>query len=484
MSRQPLLLLGGVSYHTLPSSANASSIATLDDTRAIILLRGTAPVVATTTTATTAAAAVAATAAPATATAAAAADVWYKNLDNISTLFGLLYYGAIVVTSWFDIKTARITEWCGNVELVTSLTFSNGIMFGAMIFSTAFVTTLVHLVAGKLHGIGFYMVAMLFVFLAQLIGAQCYLRQNGFGAALWCILFGAVARACCNKSRFAYVNERMLGLDFFIKVGIVLLAVDLNTIGISGAKGLVVAWAETCVVLLVVYRVGKRVLQDDSHAMLVAAGLSICGSSAVIALCTVVGVGEKSDFVVALLAAMTLLTVPLIPTMPNVGKLFLNPATIGAWIGGSVDSTGAVVAAASLATDASETLATALIVKMAQNILIGPVAMVVTQVWSGDCRPAILWKKFPKFVLGFLLVAAVTFCLPAELRARVTDDSFAVSEWWSNISFVLLGFEIDLRNARRQFGSFGTAIGLYVCGQLLDIASTLLVAWLMFTVVD
>ena len=121
--------------------------------------------------------------------------------------------------------------------------------------------------------------------------------------------------------------------------------------------------------------------------------------------------------------------------------------------------------------------------KMAQNILIGPIAMVVTQMWSKQCKPSILWDKFPKFVLGFILVAVITFFLPVDLRARVTDDSFAVSEWWSNISFVLLGFEINLRNVKKQFGSFGKVAAVYIIGQLIDIGSTLLVSWLMFTIV-
>ena len=408
---------------------------------------------------------------------------WYTNLDYVATFFGLLWFAAIICTSQFEVKTARITEWCNHAELITSVTYRNGVMFGAMIFGTAVITLLVHLILRKKQGLVFYLLAMFFVFLSQLIGAHCNLRQNGFGAAVWCILFGALARLCCNEARFKYVDERIMGLDFFIKVGIVLLAVDLNTIGISGAKGLVVAWVETCVLLFFVYRVAKCVLKEDSHAMLVSAGLSICGSSAIIALCSVVGVEEKSDFVVALLAVMTILTIPLIPSMPKVGALFLNGNTLGAWIGGSIDSTGAVVASSSL-TNYASTISTALVVKMTQNILIGPISMIVTQIWTKECKAAILWEKFPKFVLGFILVAIVTFFLPTDLRSRVTDDSFAVSEWWSNISLVFLGFEINLRGAKEQFGKFGKMVGVYVFGQLLDIASTLLVAWLMFTVVN
>ncbi len=406
---------------------------------------------------------------------------WYVNLDYISTVFGLLWYGVIIATSYFEIKTARITEWCEQKSLITSVTYQNGIMFGTMIFGTAVITTIVNKIVDKKLGLVYYLLAMFFVFISQLIGSQCYLRSNGFGAAIWCIVFGALARLCCNEKRFDHIDGRIVGLDFFIKVGIVLLAVDLNTIGVSGAKGLVVAWVETILLLIFTYWVAKCVLKDDNHAILVSAGLSICGSSAIIALCSIVGVGEKSDFTVALLAVMTILTVPLIPALPKLGQMFLNGSTVGSWIGGCVDSTGAVVASSSLG-NSSDTISTALVVKMAQNILIGPVAMVVTQIWSKECKFSVLWDKFPKFVLGFILVAVVTFCLPDWLRTRVTDDSFAVSEWWSNISFVLLGFEINLRKAKSQFGEFANVAGVYVFGQLVDIGSTLLVSWLMFTV--
>jgi uncharacterized membrane protein YadS len=215
------------------------------------------------------------------------------------------------------------------------------------------------------------MITFFFVFVSQVVGSVCYLKENGLGAAFWCIVFGMLCRLFSPDRLYQYASERMLNLDFFIKVGIVLLAVDLNTIGASGAKGLVVAWAETSVLLAFVYKVlGVWLFKlEPSVALLCAAGLSICGSSAVIALVGSVGVTERDAVVVAILAVMTIATVPLIPAMPRLGDLFLNGETLGAWVGGSVDSTGAVVASASLSTN-KQAVPTALVVKMAQNILV------------------------------------------------------------------------------------------------------------------
>jgi uncharacterized membrane protein YadS len=102
----------------------------------------------------------------------------------------------------------------------------------------------------------------------------------------------------------------------------VLLAVDFQSIGVVGAKGLVVAWVETvCLVLFVHLVIGKLLLKmDAAESMLVACGLSICGASAIISLLGVVNVKQDSKFVIALLAFLSIMNIPIIPLIPIIGS--------------------------------------------------------------------------------------------------------------------------------------------------------------------
>ena len=90
----------------------------------------------------------------------------------------------------------------------------------------------------------------------------------------------------------------------------------------------------------------------------------------------------------------------------------LSPAMGGALIGGTVDSTGPVVAAAAML--GPEALEVASLVKMIQNVLIGIVAFVFAALWatgvdgsSGQATYLEIWRRLPKFILGFVFASAV-----------------------------------------------------------------------------
>ena len=91
-----------------------------------------------------------------------------------------------------------------------------------------------------------------------------------------------------------------------------------------------------------------------------------------------------------------------------------NPETVqevaGAWMGGTIDTTGAVVASGALLGETAEQ--TAIIVKSSQNVLLGIAAFVISLYWSYKGqkkrqRPSVrvIWERFPKFVVGFVAVS-------------------------------------------------------------------------------
>lgn len=125
----------------------------------------------------------------------------------------------------------------------------------------------------------------------------------------------------------------------------------------------------------------------------------------------VAGASRAKKEELTLAVGMTLIfTVLMMIFMPMfVHAVGMSDVIGGAWIGGTIDSTGAVVAAGAFLGPRAETVAA--VVKMIQNILIGVVGFCVALFWvtsidrdPGGSRPGPgeIWVRFPKFIVGFV----------------------------------------------------------------------------------
>lgn len=94
------------------------------------------------------------------------------------------------------------------------------------------------------------------VFLCSLIGSFRTLFNIGMGTAIWCIFFGVIFRLLSKDATgfmplgnsiiiFNFISKLLNTLEFYIKISIVLLAVNLKDVLIVGAKALIVGWVET-----------------------------------------------------------------------------------------------------------------------------------------------------------------------------------------------------------------------------------------------
>ena len=100
----------------------------------------------------------------------------------------------------------------------------------------------------------------------------------------------------------------------------------------------------------------------------------------------------------------------LLPWLSNL--MGLSPDVAGAWLGGTIDTTGAVAAAGTMLGE--QAAQTAIIVKSSQNVLLGIAAFLIALYWTykGEERQEkptlkIIWDRFPKFVVGFILASLV-----------------------------------------------------------------------------
>src|SRR5574341_2663819 len=119
------------------------------------------------------------------------------------------------------------------------------------------------------------------------------------------------------------------------------------------------------------------------------------------------------------------------------------PIVAGAWMGGTLDTSATVVAAGALISDAA--MKTGVIVKFSQNALIGVAAFILVVWWTykgtavGASKPSagIIWERFPKVVLGFLIASFVfSFFLPTDM-VRGTGGALAeLRTWWFALAYV------------------------------------------------
>lgn len=168
--------------------------------------------------------------------------------------------------------------------------------------------------------------------------------------------------------------------EFFLKTGLVLMGATINFADILriGAKGMVQAVViVTAVFFLTWYLAGWFGLEAKLRALM-AASVSIWGVSAAIAAAgAVLAKKEHLAYVATLVIVFAL---PLMLIQPYAAKsMDLSPDVAGAWIGGNIDTTAAVVGAGAIHSEAAMKVAS--VVKLSQNALIGFAAFFLALYW-------------------------------------------------------------------------------------------------------
>ena len=357
----------------------------------------------------------------------------------------------------------------------------------------ALITTLAAQVIGGsfiLHQGGFFALFGLAV-LSYLLANQTGIRAAGVGYAFWALLLGLIISNSVGTPGWL---RPALRSELYIKTGLVLLGAEIlfGNILALGPPGLFVAWLVTPIVIVFMYRFGTRVLKISSPALVIviAAATAVCGVSAAIAAAAAAR-ARKEELTLAI--GMTLVfTVTMMILMPlGIRAVGLDPVIGAAWIGGTVDATGAVVAAgAMLGEEAGQVAA---IVKMIQNILIGVVAFCIALFWvttveasSGSARPgaAEIWTRFPKFILGFIAASllfsfVLTPVMNDEAVSGILDLTSDFRGWLFCLAFVSIGLESNIRELSSQVAG-GRPILLYIVGQTFNLGLTLVAAYLAF----
>ncbi len=343
-----------------------------------------------------------------------------------------------------------------------------------------------------------FIIVFLVAVLAYMLGGQAISKQYGFGAEAWGVLLGMIIANTLGTPRWVLPACQV---EFFIKSGLVLLGAEVlfSKIMAIGVPGIFVAWVVTPIVLISTYIFGQKVLKMPSKTLniVISADMSVCGTSAAIA--TAAACRAKKEELTLSIGLSLVFTAIMMIAMPAVIKFLGLPVILGgAWMGGTIDSTGAVAAAGAFLGE--KAMYVAATIKMIQNVMIGVTAFCVAMYWTmrvereagRSVGTGEIWHRFPKFVLGFMAASILFSLLDSSLgkdlsnamldQGVVRGGTRLLRGWFFALSFAAIGLSTNFRELAKYFKG-GKPLILYVCGQSLNLVLTLAMAYLMFYVV-
>jgi uncharacterized integral membrane protein (TIGR00698 family) len=269
---------------------------------------------------------------------------------------------------------------------------------------------------------------------------------------LWAILIGLVISNIVGVPEI--FRAGIATYEFWLKAGIVLLGARflLGDVLKLGGVSLVLVAIEIVVSLVFMTYLGRAFGLKPKLTTLLAVGSSICGVSAIIATQGAIDADEEdSSFAIA--AILTLGAISLF-IFPLVGHwLHLSDLSYGLWAGLGIDNTAEVTAAGALYSDAAAKIA--VLAKTTRNAMIGFVVLGYALYWArkeGTQRvgnkAAFLWEKFPKFVLGFLLIS--TLATAAVFTKPQLTSLANLSRWAFLLTFAGVGLRTNIREMWKQ----------------------------------
>ena len=281
---------------------------------------------------------------------------------------------------------------------------------------------------------------------------------------LICIIVGMLIRNTIGIPGWAAPGIRTSRL--FIKVGVIFLGslYSITELADLGMNAVTIILTFVFATLLFTLWLGQRLGMDAASASVLAAGLSICGVSAVVAIAP--AVRARTTEVVYSIATVLSFGVLSLFTFPAIGTLLgLSPHQFGAWAGTAILNTGQVLAAALVfdpgtVAHPSVSLKTGQIFNLARVLLLPFVVLVIAILYSREQVEEYrlktgFWSRFPIFVLGFLAMVFLTsFGLlgPTNLPSRELLFIRNLYSWFFAIGLAGLGMQISFAELRKTGG--------------------------------
>ena len=382
-------------------------------------------------------------------------------------------------------------SWADSEALMNRVFTLDNVGHALIVFVFMFVMALL---AGVLTGkraktvAASFPVVFVLTLLAMVVSGNKFLKDWGFETVIFSLLIGLFISNVFSIPRWL---KESLSSELFVKIGLVILGTTVlfDDLLKAGALGLI----QSCVVVFVVWNfcfwLCKKMGIDKEMSLMLSSAVSICGVSAAVATAGAIkGDKTKLSYVVSLVLVVA---VPMILLMPGLAKLLgLSEDMAGAWIGGTIDTTGAVAATGAIYGDVA--LQTSTIVKFSQNVLLGIAAFLISIYWSYSKKDVaveekptlkVIWSRFPKFVLGFVAASLVfSFLVSSEVVSEAKPILKNIQGMWFALAFTSIGLETNFRSLITSENRRSTVA--FLGAQAFNVLFTLLVAWLLFGVLS
>ena len=365
-----------------------------------------------------------------------------KNLTNIFALF-LLVYG---------------------IAILASAALGKGISSVAKGFPIIYILTVV----------------------ALILAGNTFLKNWNLEAVIFSLLIGL---AISNFFTVPLWLKNALSTELYVKIGLVLLgsSIIFGDILKAGSLGFIQALLVVVAVWYFAFWLCKKMGIDEELSIIISSAVSICGVSAAIASAGAIkGDAKKLSYVISV---VLITAIPMIIFMPFIANMLgLSQAVSGAWLGGTIDTTGAVIASGSLIGE--EALKISTIVKFSQNVLLGLAAFFISIYWTYtnntsatalESKPTlgIIWERFPKFVLGFIAASLLfSFVISPQTVDLIKGDLKALQGLWFSLAFTSIGLETKFSDLFNNEGK--KPLYAFLLAQLFNVFFTLIVAYLLF----
>jgi uncharacterized membrane protein YadS len=317
--------------------------------------------------------------------------------------------------------------------------------------------------------------------------------------------------------RFADWLKEAIRPELYIKIAIVILGATVavtaagrlnlaSSILLRGVAAIIEAYL---IYWSVVYFVARKWFGFSREwSVPLASGISICGVAAAIA--TGGAIRARPAVPILVSSLVVVFAVVEILILPFLAQTFLwqEPLVAGAWIGLAVKTDGAAVAGGGitesliLAKAATEgikyqpgwILATTATVKVFIDIFIGIWAFILGYIWTNHvdpradkAKPSEIWERFPKFILGFIVVFGISFWLAVGSTpdiAKALPAAAGEANVFRVIFFILTFFSIGVLSDFRKLwqDGLGKLAAVYVVSLFgFVIWVGLLISWLFFS---
>lgn len=403
----------------------------------------------------------------------------------------VVVYGFLIIAlSLLGLKIPNPTfGWKDTAELfekvLTISNLTNVIFVFVIVYAIA---TLATLTLGKsvIATVKGFPIVFFLTFLALILAGNAFLKNWNLEAVIFSLSIGLIISNFFTVP--AWLKDS-LSTELFVKIGLVLLgtSVIFGDILKAGSLGLIQALLVVVSVWYFAFWVSKKLGIDEELAIIISSAVSICGVSAAIATAGAIkGDSKKLSYVISI---VLITAIPMIIFMPFIAKaLNLPEAVTGAWLGGTIDTTGAVIASGTLVGE--EALKISTIVKFSQNVLLGLAAFAISVYWTytnnqsetaKESKPTlgVIWERFPKFVIGFIAASLLfSFFVSSETIDSVKGGLKSLQGLWFALAFTSIGLETKFSDLFNNEGK--KPLYAFLIAQLFNIVITLVIAYFLF----